>query len=250
MHKGGDENDLNNFRDKTLLGNLGKLFDMVLNNRLKTWISERNILNNTQAGFRKDYSTHDNIFVLPGLITKSRIEKKKLLSSFVDFRKAFNSVYRNGLWYTLIGKCNCNGKLLRVIKDLYSKIKCSVYTETRLTDFFTTSQGVQQGAILSPLLYVLFLNDLCDILNDCDGVRVGECDIKVLKYADDIVLVSETANGLQNALDRLYDYCTEWKLNVNLAKTKLLVCRGGGLLGHSEHWFWGDRQIDIWSEIR
>ena len=66
-----------------------------------------------------------------------------------------------------------------------------------------------------------------------------------MKYADDIVLVSNSAQSLQNSLDIVFDYCNTWKLNLNLTKTKVLVCRRGGPLGHNEHWFWGEKRIDI-----
>ena len=246
LHKGGSEADLNNFRDITLLSNFGKIFDIVLNNRIKDWENKSNLLYNTQAGFRKGFSTHDNIFVLQSLITKSRYENKKLYCAFVDFKKAFNSVYRNGLWFKFIHYYNCRGKFLRVIKDMYSKIKCTVRTKEGLTNFFMTSQGVQQGAILSPILFAIFLNDLTDILQDDDGVDLSEnCCLKILKYADDIVLVSNSIEGLQNHVDKLYDFCNQWKMTVNLMKTKILVCRGGGPLSMNEHWFWGDKRIEI-----
>ena len=69
-------------------------------------------------------------------------------------------------------------------------------------------------------------------------------------YGDDIVFFSETIEGLQRQIDMVYDYCNIWKLTVNLVKTKILVCRGGGPLSHNEVWFWGENLIDICQEYK
>ena len=76
--------------------------DQVLYNRLKCWESDHNVLHEEQAGFRSGYSTTDHIFTLQSLITASKHSKSKLYCGFIDFRKAFNSVYRDGLWYKII----------------------------------------------------------------------------------------------------------------------------------------------------
>ena len=77
-----------------------------------------------------------------------------------------------------------------------------------LTEFFLTLLGVQQGAILSPYLFALYLNDLPDILkmyNPDGGIIMDDTNIMLLMYADDVVAVSETIEGLQNTLDLMYD---------------------------------------------
>lgn len=63
-------------------------------------------------------------------------------------------------------------------------------------------------------------------------------------YANDLVLFSTDKLALQDLIDSLYDYCNKWRLCVNLLKTKILVCRGGGQLGFDDFWFWGDKLID------
>ena len=73
----------------------------------------------------------------------------------IDFSKAFNSVYRQGLWYKLI-KIGCTGNMLRIIRSLYSKVRCSVRGHHGMTEFFLTMLGLQQGAILSPYLFAFF----------------------------------------------------------------------------------------------
>ena len=91
----GPITDPNNYRLITTLSCLSKLFTAVLNERLTDFLEENDMLNENQAGFRKSYSTTDHVFSLYVLIEIMKFEKKKLFCSFVDFSKAFDSVWRS-----------------------------------------------------------------------------------------------------------------------------------------------------------
>ena len=81
---------------------MGKLFTAMLNTRLNTFVEVNNILNETQCGFRASYSTIDNVFVIHALIKNLRVRKLKLFCAFIDFTKAFDNVWRVGLWEKLL----------------------------------------------------------------------------------------------------------------------------------------------------
>ena len=68
--------------------------------------------------------------------------------------------------------------------------------------------------------------------------------ISLLMYADDMVALSNSIEGLLNTLDLMYDYCQTWKLTVNLTKTNVLVCKYAGRRKMDDLWFWGDQIID------
>ena len=68
-------------------------------------------------------------------------------------------------------------------------------------------------------------------------------------YADDMVLIAESPQNLQKMLDTLYDYCNEWKIEVNVQKTKIVVFRNGGKLRNPENWSYNGYYIDIVSEF-
>ena len=186
--------------------------------------------------------------MLQGLITKSITEGKTLYCAFIDLQKAFNSIYRQGLWYKLI-TAGCGGKMLHIIHDLYSKVKCCVRVHGGvLTDVFLTLLGLQQGAILSPYLFAFYLNDLLDILiesNPQGGVTVGNCRISILLYADDMVVMSNTRQGLQQSLDTMCQYFTRWKLKVNIGKSNVLVCKARGAPGPNDVWFYDGDNLAV-----
>ena len=93
----GSREDANNYRGITLLSCLGKLFTSILNHRLTNFCEENNILKENQTGFRKGYSTLDHIYVLRNVIELFKFKKKKLFCCFVDYTKAFDSVWREAL---------------------------------------------------------------------------------------------------------------------------------------------------------
>jgi hypothetical protein len=101
--------------------------------------------------------------------------------------------------------------------------------------FFRCDIGVRQGENLSPFLFALYLNDLEKffIQNDINSLEKVETlcadnlhiyiKIFALLYADDTIILAETPESLQNALNSFENYCTRWKLKVNLNKTKVVI---------------------------
>ena len=100
VHKNGNQFDPNIHRGITLSSCLGKLFCHVINNKNSSDFENRGFLKQEQAGFRKNHRTSDHIFVLRTIIEKYVLNAKtgsKLFACFIDLRKAFNTVWHDGL---------------------------------------------------------------------------------------------------------------------------------------------------------
>ena len=96
----GSVGNVENYRGTTLLSVVGKLFTSILSTQLSEWAEQYQVYVEAQSGFRKGMSTVDNIYVLHSLITHCINEKrKKLYSAFIDFKKAFDFVVRDILFY-------------------------------------------------------------------------------------------------------------------------------------------------------
>ena len=154
IFKSGDKTDLNNYRGISLQNGIAKLFSSVLNQRLTAYYE--NLFANQQFGFRGNHRTADSIFILKTLILKYvQTNKGKIFSCFVDLRKAFDSLWHNGLLYKL--KQNGIGnRFYKVISDMYSSSFSAVKIDNEYTVFFMLKRGVKQGDSLNPTLFNCF----------------------------------------------------------------------------------------------
>ena len=141
-------------------------------------------------------------------------------------------MWRNGLWYKLHKKgIYKNSKVFNVVQAMYNNIRSCVFCNDKKSEFFRCDTGVRQGGNSSPLLFILFINDLEKyLLSKGNQYLIFEDDtcmnylkIFILLYADDTVFLSNTPKGLQKLMDDLYSYCQKWKLNVNSTKTKVII---------------------------
>lgn len=229
LYKAGDPTVCQNYRGIAISSCLGKVFTNSLQSRLLSFVEENNKLSENQAAFRPGKSTTDHIFTLKSIVNRYvRLLKKDLYCCFVDFSKAFDSVWREGMLYKLLG-LNINGKCYNVIKNMYLKSSTGVKLPTGLTETFHTNSGIRQGDSLSPLLFCLFIDDMKNYFDATgDPCSLGNTTIHHLLYADDLILFSESKAGLQSSLNSLQAFCNKWKLKINYSKTKILVFTPSG----------------------
>ena len=105
------------------------------------------------------------------------------------------------------------------------------------TDFFDYTKGVRQGCPLSPIMFNIYVNDIFNIMNknNKSDIFLDKGDkINALMYADDLILLSETNEGLQAQINKLNDYCEKWKLEINEKKSKVMIFNRGNKLIKSE----------------
>ena len=251
----GDINDPDNYRGITLLSCIGKLFTAIVNVRLTSYVDAIGVIGEEQAGFRYSYSTIDHIFTLHTIIEFYLKKKKKLFCAFIDYKKAFDFVDRASLWMKLIST-GINGNILRVIHNLYAGAKSCVTLNGSVSSYFNCNVGVRQGENLSPLLFAIFLNDfeyclskkydgLSHLSNDVNEL-LSDDDVELfiklytLLYADDTIVLAESSEELQKALNAVFDYCKDWKLTVNTSKTKIVIFSNRKVLNYPAFLFGHD----------
>jgi len=153
------------------------------------------ILVEEQAGFRKNRSTTDQIFILTEIVKNRR--PKPTFCAFIDIAKAYDKVWRNGLWYKL-WQYGIRGKMWRILKNIYEKVESSILLGENRTDWFSIEVGLRQGCVLSCILFILFINDLAKVIKSLKkGVKVGNKLVSILLFADDIVLIAENKDDLE-----------------------------------------------------
>ena len=181
-----------------------------------------------QIGFEKKSRPADHLFVLKAIIDSYTNQGKKVYACFVDFQKAFDSVWRTGLFYKLINY-GANLSWVKLIKNMYDKTRQCLKINEKKTREFKTYRGVRQGCILSPKLFNIFINDIPTIFDtNCNPISLGPEMLSCLMYADDLIMLSESEEGLQNCLNKLNDYTNKWQLDINIKKTKVVIFQNGG----------------------
>ena len=250
LHKKGNIRNTDNYRGISLLNIISKLYSVVINNRLSAFCETNDSIPEAQAGFRKGYSTIDNIFSLQSIVQKYLTKKGgRFYSLFVDFSKAFDSVHRQKLLYLIMHKTGIHGNMFKTLEAMYKSVKTAVRIGSKITDYFDCISGVRQGCVLSPLLFSIFLSELQVELMNCGskGIDIFADDLGVflLMYADDIVLLSDSVVDLQKKILCLENYCKKWGLTVNMDKTKVVVFKNGGFVKSTEKWYYGNTKISV-----
>ena len=250
LHKEGDKKCVNNYRGITLLSCLSKIFTSVLNSRLETFCKVNDTISDAQFGFRKGRSTVDAMFALLSTVQNYLSNNKRLYVAFVDLKKCFDSIYRNALWLKLF-RAGIQGKMLRIVKCMYEKVKSCVKSCNSFSDFFEYSVGLRQGEVISPILVSLFLEDLELYLQKRaeSGLLIDDIVLILLLFADDMVILGKSPDELQYHLDLLHTYCNSWGLEVNTEKTKIMVFRNRGLLLRGENWTYNNQEIEVVDEF-
>ena len=237
VFKSGEKGDPNNYRGISLINTLAKILSAVLNNRLMIHMKERFSL--TQFGFRPNHRTADSVFIVKTLITKYLNSiKKPIYACFVDLRKAFDSIWRKALFFKLMSS-GIGKKMVNTIRNMYFCTKSSLKIDGGYTEYFNIDRGVRQGDSLSPTLFNIYINDLSEIFTQDDSfpLTLDTSKIGSLLFADDLLILSDSKEGLQKSLDKLGDYCDKWQLKVNSKKTKAMIISNKNKKENISFWY-------------
>ena len=222
LHKAECKLDPENYRKITVIPAIGKIFESIINNRIVFAKEALQMEDPFQNGFKFRARATDNAFMLNSLIDICNARKHPLYVCYIDFKSAFDRVVRSALMYKLYSR-GVRGKYFKILKSMYSKSKCRVKYNSRLSEIFDNLKGVLQGGVISPTLFKIFLDDLGEYLDKSRGIKVSDLSICHMLFADDLILVSETAFGLQKLITGLEKFCEHWQMEVNLRKTKICV---------------------------
>ena len=121
---------------------------------------------------------------------------------------------------------NLDEKTLEWVNDYLTNREQRVYANDTYSSFQPIAQGVPQGSVLGPLFYIVYANDLTNIIKNCE----------IVMYADDTILYISHKNykssfkGLQEDLNSLSKWCIENNIMANTDKTKILTFGSSGTL--------------------
>ena len=230
IHKSDEKNDPNNFRGISIASCFGKLFTTMLRNRLQSFCDKNSLVSKFQGSGKKKSRTADNHLILKFLIEKIvKSEGKKLYCCFVDVKKAFDFTNRKMLFSKLITDFGISGNFLKILSALYTDHKVFVRLSDGLLQPIKTTIGLKQGCCLSSLLFNLFIDKLPAIFDQsCDPISIKSESFSSLLWADDLLIMSRSPKGLQNAINKTVQFYNSVGLEINEKKTKVMVFNGQG----------------------
>jgi hypothetical protein len=220
LYKKGDQKDCNNYRAITLLSLTGKTYAKIIERRCRPIVEAQ--IQDEQSGFRAGRSTTDQLFTLHQLLEKSWAFGKEVYLCFVDLEKAYDRVPRGKLWECL-QEYGIDGQLLRAIKSLYSDCKSCVRIAGKLSEQFNVSCGLRQGCVLSPLLFIVYMDRVMRKTNLDGGIMLGRERISHLLFADDLVLFAANEASLQQMLNCFVRECENASMKLSTSKTEAMV---------------------------
>ena len=148
-----------------------------------------------------------------------------------------------------MGKGENTENIFTAIQAIYNNVKACVKSPDGISDKFICTVGLRQGSPLSPILFSLFINEMYNEFKSSNvrGIQLFPdlTEIFLLMFADDIGLISDTVTGLQKQPNILHEYCRDFKLKVNINKTKIMVFKRGGGLSKKEHWSYGGILLEV-----
>ena len=232
LHKGGNLDEVSNFRLISVLHVLSKVIERHIHDALYSYLTENNLIYSRQSGFRKHHSTETALLRIIDDLLLNLDDNKVGGLVLIDYCKAFDMV-DHAILLEKLNVYGVNGSSLTWFKSYLSERRQLVSLPGTKSDITTVRHGVPQGSILGPLLFIVFINDL--------PLHVSSSDVDL--YADDTTITSyadfRNMSKLQDSLNKAVSEVLSWasanKLPINDKKTKVLVVTGKRLLSKIDH---------------
>ena len=197
---------------------------MVLLNRLENYAEQNGLFSSMQFRFKEGVGCTEASFTILETINHMLERGSKVFGCLLDVRKAFDTVWIDGLLYKLFSEFGIRGRMWLAIKDLYTGVRAQVPYSGSLSKTFDISQGTGQGRILAPFMYKVYINGLLRTLtlHSC-ALSINNLRLPSPSFADDISLLALYLTFLRTFMNICYEYSVKWRYEFNHAKSGVVT---------------------------
>ena len=177
-----------------------------------------------QGGFRQKTGCNMTSAMFKECCLYAKENHSKLYACFLDVQKAFDKIWHNGLFLKIYER-GIRSNLLRIIINLHSNMTSRVIYKGHSSSWFRILQGSRQGGVVSPFMYLCYIDDLIRELCKCmDGFNMlFGLILYALTVADDMLLLSLSKAGLDKLLVICYQYSCKWRYDYVPIKCSVIV---------------------------
>ena len=220
--EGKDPTQPQNYRPIALLDNIGKLFEKIINTRIRNFLEENNLYNCQQYGFRQRKSTTHVINMIHECIKHNSEQGFKTAILSKDVQKAFDTVWHSGLIWKIHHRFNLPMPLKKLLTSFLHDRSVKVKHDYHVSHQFIPTAGVPQGSALSPTLYTMYTHDL---------PKPHYRDSMTFAYADDVthIVRAKSIKALIKKIQKETDLVTKWErkwlIKTNPQKSQLSITK-------------------------
>ena len=215
VYKKNEKNLMKNYRPISLLPICGKLFEKLIFDNLYNYVFSNNFISDKQSGYRRGDSTVKQLISITHEIHKAFDSKNEIRAVFLDISKAFDTVWHEGLIHKL-KRIGIEGEMIGILNSFLSDRKQRVTIDGKNSDWAEVQAGVPQGSLLGPLLFLIYINDIVEVVNS---------EIRI--FADDTfiftVVNEHCTETLNKDLESINKWAWQWKMVFNPDITKQAV---------------------------
>jgi hypothetical protein len=215
LYKKGKRSDPSNYRPVSLTSIACKIMEKLVKSVMIEHLAAGNLLSNCQHGFTRNKSCTTNLLETLDALTGALNNGHYAILILLDFAKAFDLVPHEEL-ILKIRAYGFAGELLNWLIDFLSNRKQRVVMGSSSSDWRDVTSGVPQGSVLGPLLFLVFINDMPDLVSHLVKLFADDSKIAgIIKEESDVA-------ALRSDVDRLVEWADEWRMKFNYNKCKVM----------------------------
>ena len=209
------------YRGISLTSVVGKIYERIVTSRLTAWLEQNDILDPLQYAYRKYWNISKGMLFHTLSIYQGFKENKDTIAAYIDFEGAFDALWRKGAIRKLYN-IGLTGRILLYIADFLQGRESRNLVNSYTSGWIPTEIGVPQSSVISPIIFILYTNDLTKSL----GPHIS--------YADDLFIwatscnVNDAIGTIEEKLGVLLGWSQKWRLPINKSKTEIMCLSRSG----------------------